>query len=395
MVQALASTDHELVLVSPVAQNEAVELGPLSAWCREIVVVPQRLINMSRGQDYTGRLTSLARFRSYAIERFRSPQLRERLESCLKRERFDVIIIDGLYSLVNLPGTEVPFVLNCHNIEHLIFDRYVELEKNAAKRWYARVEARWIKREEKVACQRATAAMVCSELDRSLLRTLNPNLRVFVAPNTVDTDIYVPVDTGDDMPQQGNPILLYLGSMDWYPNRDAVEFFASEILPKIRQEIPGVRFTVAGRNPARDFVDRFAGVPGMEFTGTVPDIRPYLSAAAVVVVPLRLGSGTRIKILEASAAGRPVVSTRLGAEGLDLTAGKEILLADQPTEFSRAVLMLLRDPQRRRGLARSAREKVVQNYSHLALQGAVQETLACIQEGANREVGSGAVGGDR
>jgi glycosyltransferase involved in cell wall biosynthesis len=166
--------------------------------------------------------------------------------------------------------------------------------------------------------------------------------------------------------------------MDWYPNRDAVEFFVRSILPIVRAEVPSIRFVVAGRNPPIHFVEELGANDGIEFTGTVPDMRAYLSAATVVVVPLRFGSGTRIKILEACAAGKPVVSTNVGAEGLGLEGGKEIILADDPAEFARSVITLLRDRSRRNAIARSARAVVVDRYSHPTLKRSLDELLSTL-----------------
>lgn len=175
--------------------------------------------------------------------------------------------------------------------------------------------------------------------------------------------------------------------MDWYPNRDAVEYFAHHIFPKVRAEFPEARFVVAGRNPPRDFVASFRLESRIEFTGTVPDMRPYLSSASVVVVPLRLGGGTRIKILEACAAGRPVVSTTIGAEGLDLEPGKELLVEDDPAEFARAVIALLRDPARCDALAKAGRTAIVERYSHLTLKKALDAVILKYFSGAAAGVG--------
>jgi glycosyltransferase involved in cell wall biosynthesis len=164
--------------------------------------------------------------------------------------------------------------------------------------------------------------------------------------------------------------------MDWYPNRDAVDYFAERILPLVRAECPNVKFVVAGRNPPVQLVGKYRNDHNIEFTGTVPDMRPYLSAATVVVVPLRFGSGTRIKILEAGAAGKPVVSTSIGAEGLNLEHGKEILLADLPAEFARSVIQLLRDSARRDSIGTAARAAIVKHYSERALKCSLRAAIS-------------------
>ena len=248
------------------------------------------------------------------------------------------------------------------------------MERNLPKRRYAAAEARWIKEVEREACERVSVAMVCSSTDRELLQEFRPELPVFVVPNSVDTDLYTPNEIGS--PDENAPVLLFQGAMDWYPNRDAVEFFVNNIFPFILKQFPSARFVVAGRNPPPEFVKRLEVRDSVEFTGTVPDMRPYLSSATLVVVPLRLGSGTRIKILEACAAGKAVVSTKLGAEGLDLVENKEIILAEEAAEFGRAVTSLLEDPVQRAAIARAGRAKIIERYSHLALKRTVDDVVS-------------------
>ena len=393
VAQGLAAGNHAVTFVAPDSTDKPADLAPLSRWCREVSIVPRTAVSMSQGLDYLGRIRSLLSLRSYAVERYRSAAMRARIEAHLQREAFDLIVAEGLYAMVNLPDTAVPVVLNAHNAEYVIFQRYARLERSLARRWYARLEARWVKKTEKQVCERIALALVCSQTDRGLLTALHPDLSAVVVPNAVDTDSFAPAENDDnsDSPPS-DPILLYLGGMDWYPNQDAVEYFASEILPLVRQQVPRVRFVVAGRNPPRHFTAKFAGVPGVEFTGTVPDMRPYISAATVVVVPLRVGGGTRIKILEASAAAKAVVATRVGAEGLDLEQGREIILADAPNEFGAAIVELLRDPQRRRILGAAAREKIVQRYSQAGVGRSLDEVLAHVTGRAGQAISCAAAG---
>jgi glycosyltransferase involved in cell wall biosynthesis len=189
-------------------------------------------------------------------------------------------------------------------------------------------------------------------------------------PNVVDLD---GVDLGG--PEEPSTI-LFQGGMDWLPNRDAVDFFATAIFPRIRALVPEARLVVAGRNPSPAFVASFAHVPAMRFTGTVPDMRTVIGSAAVSVAPLRIGSGTRLKIIEAAALGKPVVSTRIGAEGLDFVDGEEILLADDPARFAEAVAGLLGDSARRRRIGGAARRRVEQAYSLPALRRALLNAIA-------------------
>jgi len=270
----------------------------------------------------------------------------------------------------------VHIALNCHNVEYALVERFARMTKNPAKRWYAFREARHIRVAEWEACRRVSAAMVCSHVDGELLKELRPNLPIQIVPNAVDSDYYYPSKADDSAGCA--PILLFQGSMDWYPNRDAVEFFVVSIFPKILQEFPKAKFVVAGRNPPAEFLRKFSTFKGVEFTGTVPDMRPYLAAATLVVVPLRIGGGTRIKILEASAAGKATVSTTIGAEGLDLQNEKELVLADDAPEFARAVSALVRDSRRRTTISRAARARVTQDYSLVALRKSLEQFLSIV-----------------
>jgi glycosyltransferase involved in cell wall biosynthesis len=161
--------------------------------------------------------------------------------------------------------------------------------------------------------------------------------------------------------------------MDWFPNRDAVDYFAEKILPRLRQRVPHLHFTAAGRNPSQKMRERYRGFPDVTFTGSVAEMRPIIANAAVCVVPLRIGSGTRLKILEAAAMGKAIVSTRLGAEGLEFVSGEEILLADKPEEFVAAVADLFADQSRRVALGRAARRRVERHYD-LSILGAAVRT---------------------
>ncbi|PYU24130.1 MAG: hypothetical protein DMG32_14610 [Acidobacteria bacterium] len=374
IIGGLVSCGHEVTFLSFAGKSRPEMLYPLSSYCREIDLLEWELTSFSQDSDYLGRIGSLVRRKAYSLERFRCEPMRLRIEQHLRATPFDLLVCDSLYSLLNVPQTEIPIALNCHNVEHVIFKRYSSMETNLIRKCYAAVEAHLLQDAEQHGCRRATLAMVCSSYDRDLLRRLNADLPIFVIPNSVDTDLFCPQP---DI-ARGTKVLtlLFQGGMDWYPNQDAVEFFAHAILPLVRAECPEVKFVVAGRNPPAYLVDKLSASNGVEFTGTVPDMRPYLSAAAVVVVPLRFGSGTRIKILEACAAGKPVVSTSIGAEGLELENGKDISVADSPEEFAHAVVALLRDPERREAIGRSARSSIVQRYSHAVVRNNLEEVVS-------------------
>ena len=369
ILQALASSGHHVTFVSLVGIQSTAGLDPLPSYCCTIDLTERGLSNVSQGSDYFRRLGCLLSLKPYSIERFRCEEMQAKIRRHLQATAFDLIFCDSLYALRNVPPTDIPIALNCHNVEHVIFQRFARMEKNPVRKWYARIEGRLVEGVERESCGRAALAMACSETDRDILRQTAPNLPIFVVPNAVDAS-WFEHDTAWGSPDQGQTI-LFQGGMDWYPNRDAVEFFALRILPSVRMACPDVKFVVAGRNPPADFVEKFRGDIGIEFTGTVPNMRPYVAAATVVVAPLRLGSGTRIKILEACAAGKAVVSTHIGAEGLAFQQGKQILLADAPEDFARSVIGLLRDERQRLAVGHSAKTAVLQRY----VQSNVKQSL--------------------
>jgi glycosyltransferase involved in cell wall biosynthesis len=267
----------------------------------------------------------------------------------------------------------VPVIIDHHNAEHLILQRYAALERNPAKKLYAWLESRKIRAWEQKACERAAVALDCSARDLDVLRSLAPQTQFFVVPNVVDVNHYRP-DPGREQPHT----IVFQGGMDWYPNRDAVQFFIAEILPQVRSSFSDVKFIVAGRNPPEAFRRQCEATAGVVFTGTVDDMRSVIARAAISVVPLRIGSGTRLKILEAAAMGKAIVSTSLGAEGLDFRSSDDILIADRAPDFAAAVTTLLADAVARRRIGLAARQRVEELYSSAALRAAIRPALELV-----------------
>jgi glycosyltransferase involved in cell wall biosynthesis len=377
LLRALAEEGHDLTLVSFAEPGELHrEDAELRAVCKTIERVPVPGNNGSGRSEFTHRLLALASRYPYGAWRFRSPAFVASMQRNLAGRRFDLVICDGIYNVQNLPrGLTAPILLNKDDVAHIILEHYVRLERNPLTRLYVRLEAQKVKRWEQQACAGVTANLVCSEVDREILERLCPGVPMLVIPNVVDTNHYAPAGDGEPL------TVLFQGGMDWHPNRDAVEFFAAEILPELRRLVPAVTFRVAGRSPSDDFRRRFAGAPGLEFTGTVPDMRAEIARATVCVVPLRIGSGTRLKILEAAAMGKAIVSTRLGAEGLEFRDQKDILLADEPRGFAGMVAQLLEDAPRRLDLGRAARRCVEKQYSGHALRASLREALQAVATG--------------
>jgi glycosyltransferase involved in cell wall biosynthesis len=254
-------------------------------------------------------------------------------------------------------NTRVPVVLFEHNVEYLIWQRLASLESRPVRKTLFELEWRKLRLREGEACAQADLTIAVSDEDKKRLAQLAPNARFATIPTGVDTSYFKP-NGRREIPAR----LVFTGSMDWHPNEDAVIYFSEAILPRIRTYVPEISLTVVGRNPSarlREVADR----AGIMVTGTVDDVRPYIDEAALYVVPLRAGSGTRLKIFEALAMGKAVVSTTVGAEGLSVTPGRDVVLADEPDDFAASVISLLHEPAERRMLGEAGRTLVETHYS--------------------------------
>jgi glycosyltransferase involved in cell wall biosynthesis len=371
LLRALAAEDHDITLLTLASPTQVAEYAAeVHRVCRQIECLPWELPSLSSSRQYAGRLMALFSSLPYGVLRFQSEAIKQHILRLLSRHSFDAILCEEPYLLIDLPASlPAPLILDNQNLEHIVLDRYLTHDPNPARRLYARLESRKLGSWEQQAWSRANLVTACSEHDRQLMRQLCPGLSVAVIPNTIDVDSYIPA------PNDDGQTVLYTGGMDWYPNRDAVEFFAANILPELRSSAPNIMFVVAGRSALDNFQAKSARLRHVRFTGPVPDMRAEIAKASVCVVPLRIGSGTRLKILEAAAMAKPIVSTQIGAEGLDFADGEEIILADRPEAFARAVADLLADPLRRKMLGKAARRRVEQQYGFAALRSALREAL--------------------
>ncbi len=372
LLRALALEGHQVTVIAFASPEEIASPNrEFFGLCREFHLLP------SPESSVAGRLRAVFGTKPYGALRLTSPAMQRLVREHLAKGQFDAILCDDFYLAGNIPeGNPLPVVLNKHDITCRIMRQYASRERNPLKKCYAALEAMKIERLEAAACASAQAVAVCSERDGELLQELSPTARLCVVPNVVDADKYVPSTKG-----AGNAV-VFVGAMDWLPNQDGAEFLVHQIFPYLRQLVPTAQLVLAGRNPSDAMVRRYAEFPDIRFTGTVADLRPILARAAVCVVPLRIGSGTRLKILEAAAMGKPIVSTRLGAEGLELRHGSEILLEDDPRAFAEAIALLLTDPVRASAMGSAARLVVEQKYSIPALRRQLHQLLGSLNGAA-------------
>lgn len=301
--------------------------------------------------DYLLRLPSPA---PYSVRKFTSPAVQKLVRDWDAARRFDVAVCDFLSASLNFPAeTRTPTVLFQHNVESALWQRQARHAPDALRGVVFKVEAAKMTRYERDAVRRFRHVIAVSENDRALMSEMTDASRITVVPTGVDIKKYSSgVEAGKDGRGRGGALVVFLGSMDWEPNVDGVEYFCREVWPGVSESVPEARFRVVGRDP-HPRVRRLASET-VEVTGTVPSVVEHLREADVVVVPLRVGGGTRLKIFEAMAVGKAVVSTTVGAEGLDVTHGEDILLADDAASFAESVKSLLRDVSRRESLGRAA-----------------------------------------
>jgi glycosyltransferase involved in cell wall biosynthesis len=295
---------------------------------------------MAQSIDYILRLPSAA---PYAVKKFTHPTVRQDVARRLSDGSADVAVCDFLSASLNFPETSpTPVVLFQHNVETLLWRRMANTETSALRKLSYRIEARKMAAYETRTLQRFQHVIAVSDHDRKEMLGLAPGCAITVVPTGVDTEQYQPAPSVSGNP----PLIVFTGSMDWEPNIDAVEYFCREIFPSVLAAFPDARFQIVGRNP-HSRVRKLAS-SSVEVTGTVPSVAEYLRNATVVIVPLRIGGGTRLKIFEAMAMRKAMVSTSIGAEGLDVTSGKDCLLTDDAPSFAAAILAVLRDPALRR-----------------------------------------------
>jgi polysaccharide biosynthesis protein PslH len=311
-----------------------------------------------------------------ARKRLRAARLM--IEEVLRTDRFDVVVCDFLTPVVNLPSSQ-PFVLFEHNVETVIWRRYAESAKDPVRRVFFHTQAERVLAFERDACRRAAHVITVSEEDARLLRELCGVSNVSSVPTGVDVDYFSRRAPADGI----NPGLLFAGSMDWMPNIDGVLWFVREVMPLVRRRLPQCPLTIAGRRPAAS-IRALAAEPLIRVTGTVKDIRPYLWGGGVSVVPIRVGSGTRLKVYESMAAETAVVSTTIGAEGLDVSSPDNIRIADTPEAFASACVELLTDPEARARQTVAALRLVRERFSWEKVAACFEETLAqCFRTSRN------------
>ena len=330
-----------------------------SEYCHDLVTIPHRTNEKFSAGFYVELARNLASSVPYAVRKYRSAAMTRAIVERAHPRVCDLIVCDFLAPSINMP-TDLPCgtVLFQHNVEAMIWKRHAEVQQGRFKRAYLRREWRLMRRFEGRECRRFDCVVAVSPEDRELIRREYGVKTVADVPTGVDVEFFRP-DPGLAAEPDS---LVFTGSMDWLPNQDAMTFFVNDVMPLLARTRPKVTLTIVGRKPSKDLSALARQNPAVRVTGRVDDVRPYMAKAAVYIVPIRIGGGTRLKIFEAMAMERPIVSTAVGAEGLPIENGRNMLLADSAEEFAGAIVSLLSNPDKARAIAAYAARQVRERY---------------------------------
>jgi glycosyltransferase involved in cell wall biosynthesis len=379
---------HDLTAVMLVDEEFDIEecRRAMQVYCRDVVLL--RNPNGSGISKRVLQLRSLTSRRSFERLRVRVPALQRALDQVLRARRFDIVNLEfsflGGYNLRQAPPGDRPpaLVVDSHNIDYDLARQYASAG-GLVRRLYAAANWRKLRREELATYRDADGVYLCSVADRQRLLDEAPGARTLVIPNAADVEYYQPRATD---PSPDGRTVVFFGLLSYFPNVDGVTHFVQEIWPRIAKEHPKACLKIIGGQAPRSL--QALARPGVELTGFVPDLRPHLAEAAAVVVPLRLGGGTRLKIVEAMAMGKAIVSTELGAEGIEAVPGRDLFIKDQPAAFADAVNRLLADPGLAARIGQSARRLAAQQYAWSGAARALESFYYEIRDGSPRELQS-------
>ncbi|MBL8125517.1 MAG: glycosyltransferase [Pyrinomonadaceae bacterium] len=382
MLKELRKFHHITYLTLDDGTGDPDAIEKANEYAHEVITIPHRVSPKFTARFYAELGTNLFSSLPYFVSKYRSRRMKREIERLMTLGSFDVVICDFLVSSVNLPDqVSCPLVLFQHNVEAMIWRRHFETAESRLKRAYLHDQWRRTVRFEKMTCRKFDAVVAVSPNDASLFANQYEIKNVYDVPTGVDLDYFTsPNGLGSQ-----NPHLVFTGSMDWLPNHDAVMWFVDRVLPIIRKSFPDTALTVVGRDPFPSLLRQTKHDPLIRVTGRVTDIRPFMQEAGVYVVPIRIGGGTRLKLYEAMAMGLPIVSTSVGAEGLPLSDGKELVLRDTAEDFAEAVVKLLKDRTFAKLLGSRAGERARNEFGWPVVGDAFTQILIKVCSEANSQ----------
>lgn len=295
----------------------------------------------------------------YSVWRYKSKPMTRAVQGAIASEHYDAVHVDTVdLAQYVMSLSAPPRLMNHHNVESVVLFRRAKNETNLLKKAYLYLQAVKLRRYEAVVVREFETNAVVSKQDGDALRRISSDVNITLVPNGVDTDYFKPLGT-----TRKKASVIFVASLDWYPNVDAVRYLIRDIWPKMKASIPDCEMDLIGAPPPRFVLDFARRNSDFKVHGFVEDVRPPIDSASVYIVPIRVGGGTRLKILDAMAMGKAIVSTSIGCEGIDVKDGEHIMIADTPDKFVDRVKTLIQDAQLRQRLERNARERALEMYS--------------------------------
>ncbi|MCU0623638.1 MAG: glycosyltransferase family 4 protein [Gemmatimonadaceae bacterium] len=367
---------HVLRALAAVAPVRIVQVTGAPGLVRDSRFVPDGRVTVDvPGGRLAGRATTVARSLAgdvpFQVARLASDDVVRAIRDACLAPTTRLVVANTIVTAALVPDDlRVPLVIDTHNVDSLVARRYAAVLPSRLERVAATMNVWQYERLERRFARRAAEWWMCSEDDRQALDRVAGHVRATVLPNGVDTDEFTPGAS-----RSGAPDLVFFGRLDYRPNTDAVRWLLADIWPRIVAARPDARLSIIGAGDMSAFADLVAATPGATLTGLVPDLAERLRRATLAVVPLRVGGGTRLKILEAFAAGLPVVTTTIGVEGIPVVSGDEALVADEPQSIADAVVTLLADPSRAATIGAAARRLVERRYAWRAIEARIAESV--------------------
>lgn len=374
MLRALKA-QHDITYVALHDKDQSdPALEQATEYCNTVVRIPHVQPIRSQLKYWTDLVQSLTSSLPFAVWRYKSAELTNWLNQNATPDKFDIVIVDFLAPAAGVPDSlRVPVMLFEHNVETEIWRRHAETATSFAKKQLFQLQESRMRAFEKAWCKRADLVVAVSDADAIALENDFGAVKPIPVPTGVDTDYFRPQSSK----KREDGLFIFVGSMDWLPNEEGVKWFCESVWPDVRRKIPHARFRIVGRSPSAAVQALADEKNGVEVTGSVPDVRPHLEAAAAMLVPLRIGGGTRLKIFEAMGMECPVISTTIGAEGLPVTDGTHLLIADTAAETVAACADIVSNPARASSIAGAAAEFVRRHHSWAGVAQAFSD--ACDQ----------------
>ena len=359
ILKQLAKT-HEITLISNVeSPKDDPYISKMDKYSTKFISVPWRETKKYSLLFYLRLFFKLFSIYPVSVLNDYSKELKSAVEKECANSEYDVAICDFVQSALNFKNIKnIPTILFQHNVESEIARRHFQQSLTTVVKIFWYLQWKRMYSFEKKTCRTFNIVIAVSDKDKSFFNQTFHLDNVETIPTGVDVDYFIPQTVNIE-----NHSLIFCGSMDWLPNEDAILFFIKDILPRIKNRIPGIKLNVVGRNPSPSLQKFIRKYPEIHLTGWVKDIRPYIAASSLYVVPMRIGGGTRLKIYEAMAMGKTIISTSVGAEGLPAENGKHLIIENDPIKFSNRIIALLNDNDKRKKIGETAAGYVRQKFA--------------------------------